>query len=125
MTLASCAGVPIEHGRTGVPAAYEFDGVLRARMTGRASPGAVRAAARDALASRGYAIIEDYANEGFSRVCGGESRVGAWDRVWARTVTVEARPAGSETAVSVRVQPLGDEAESRAVFVETLTRLGV
>jgi hypothetical protein len=40
-------------------------------------------------------------------------------------VTVEARPAGAETAVLVRVQPLGEEAESRAIFARVLARLGL
>lgn len=56
---------------------------------------------------------------------GEESRVGAWDRFWARTVTIHTSPSGDGTRVSVKVGPVGNEDESRAVLVGLLDRLSL
>ncbi|MFN7021549.1 MAG: hypothetical protein ACK4WH_09515 [Phycisphaerales bacterium] len=102
---------------------------LKARLEPVYSVLTVRAAAEQALRSRGYTITESSASSDRARVVGraagsGPGLVTIVGTVGVEQVVVEAAAISNATELRVRFEPWGDEAQSRTVMDAVLTRLG-
>jgi hypothetical protein len=117
--MTGCKATPgYQGGHRAILATYRFR-TLTADLPATVRVPAVVAAARQALADRGYAVrparTED---EGTLEATAPEAS--DFERV-----VVSARLTSGGTRVQVTVEPLGDQAESRAILDGILGRLGL
>jgi hypothetical protein len=101
-----------------VLASYQFR-TLKSRLGPEVQVLTVRAAAEQALRARGYVITNVTGAGDRSRVEAQAAGQGTLDKL-----VVETWAGDRFTGVSVTIEPLGDEAESRAVLDAMLNRLG-
>jgi hypothetical protein len=101
-----------------VLAAYQF-GTLDSKLGPEIQVLTVRAAAEQALRSRGYVVEKVSGGGDRTRIQARAAGQGGWDKV-----VVESWIGDRFTGVSVKVEPWGDEAESRAILDAVLNRLG-
>lgn len=137
VALCGCASDPqpvgrateqSERGTRDVLASYTGS-TLKARLEPVYAVLTVRAAAEQALRSRGYTITESSASADRARVVGraagsGRGLVTILGTVGVEQVVVEVVVASNATELRVRFEPWGDEARSRTVMDAVLTRLG-
>jgi hypothetical protein len=118
---AGCQPSVSSHGqRRDVLAAYQFR-TLEARLGPEVQVLTVKAAAEQALRSRGYVISDASGGNDRCRVVARLSGDGDWDRLVVESWVADRPPA---TMVSVTCEPWGDEALSRTVLDGVLNRLG-
>lgn len=119
LVCAGCQPTVAGQGRErDVQAAYSMR-TLEARLAPSTQVLTVRAAAEQALRSRGYTVTESSGSADSARVVAKSSGLGDWDRV-----VVESWAREGSTAVFVTCEPFGDEATSRTVLDSVLRRLG-
>ena len=118
LVCGGCRASVQRQGESQVLASY-LGRTLTAELPERVRPPAVVGAAQDALAARGYSIAD-------SEATGESGRVWAVppDAGWLEGALVTADLSKRGTRVKVRLEPLGDEAKSRAVLDAVLVRLG-
>lgn len=119
-----CAGIPQPQGRTGVQASYDLDGTLRANLPARIGVFSALAAGGATLSTRGYMIVRNQGTADQGEVSGCEA-VEGFGRFFAPEATVRAEVAGPYTAITVKIDPWGNEAESRAILADMLATLGL
>lgn len=106
--------------RRDVMAAYQFR-TLEARLGPEVQVLTVKAAAEQALRSRGYVIAAASGGNDRCRVVARSSGDGDWDQLVIESWVADRPPA---TVVTVTCEPWGNEALSRAVLDGVLNRLG-
>jgi hypothetical protein len=118
VVFGGCRASVREQGETGITASY-WGRTLTAELPDRVRPPAVVSAASTALEARGYSVAESSATAESGRVWAVPPDAGYFD---GALVTADLSKRG--TRVKVRMEPLGDEAKSRAVLDAVLVRLG-
>ena len=82
------------------------------------------AAGEAVLRSGGYVVTRRRETGSSGEIAGKSHEQGLTRYVPGRGVTISARASGAETAIVIRVGPLGDEQESRALLDRLLATLG-
>lgn len=116
---AGCETTVESQGRSRTSAAYSV-GALSADLPSTVRVPAAIAAAESALRDRGYTIGARRATEDSGFVEAKLPRAG-----WLEKTKIQAGVSGGGTRVSVKVEPWGDEAQSRAILDDVLKRLGM
>lgn len=117
--IAACRPSVSSHGqKRDVLASYQFR-TLEAKLGPEVPVLTARAAAEQALRSRGYVVTNTSGGADRSRIEARAAGRGDLDKL-----VVESWAGDRFTGVSVTVEPFGDEAESRAVLDAILNRLG-
>lgn len=117
--LPGCKASVEQQGHTGTLAKYS-GGVLSADLASTVRVQAVIAAAESAMRDRGYTIGARRASEDSGFVEAKLPRPGLFERT-----QVSSKVTAGGTRVSVKVEPWGDEAASRAILDDVLKRLGL
>lgn len=116
--IGGCRSKPAWQGRGDVLAIYRFT-TLTAEFPDVVPVPGVVAAAETALRDRGYSITESKSTRDSGVVVAKGPKAGLLEKV-----TISPRLSDLGTRVSVRIDPLGGEAESRAILDDLLARLG-
>lgn len=119
LVASGCSSSHAYQGRGGEVLATYAGRTLTAELPPTVRVAAVVAAARQTMLGRGYAVRSSSATDENGRVVA--ERAGAG---FAERVVVGAKVVRGGTRVSVTVEPLGDEAESRTILDAVLARLG-
>lgn len=114
-----CRATPGNQGRERAITATYYLGTLVADLPESVRVPAVIAAARAALAGRGYSAVPETTHRS-GRVVGAAPVSGILDKV-----TVSAREIPGATRVEVKIDPFGDQTESRAILDAVLVLLGM
>lgn len=118
IAFAACSPQLSSHGREHITAAYSL-GTLTCDLPDSVRVPAIMAAAEGALRGRGYSISAKASTDDRGRIY---ARAPRESRI--EGVSIEARVTGAGHQVSVHVDPLGDDARSRALLDDILARLG-
>lgn len=118
MALIGCKAKPAWQGRGDVLALYEYR-TLKAEFPDQIGVPAVVASAETALRSRGYAITRSDWTRDKGVVHGKKPNPN-----WLEKVVVIVHLSRLGTRVEVRMDPWGNEAQSRAILDDMLVRLG-
>lgn len=119
LLLTACQPTITSQGqKRDVLAAYQFR-TLEAKLGPEVQILTAKAAAEQAVRSRGYVVMSSEGSNDKARVVAKNSGSGDWDKL-----VIEAWVADRATLVSVTCEPWGDEAVSRAVLDAMLNRLG-
>lgn len=116
--LGACSSDPVAVGdRSGTTAVYHMR-TLEASLT-TTPVKAAAAAAHAALIARGYTIESSSSSPDRARIV-----AVPYDASILEKVVVSASGSGSGSTIRVRVEPLGDQAQSHAILDAILVRLG-
>lgn len=118
LMLGGCRASVQAQGESRVAASY-WGRTLTAELPDRVRPPAVVSAATSALQSRGYSVADAEATAEHGRVWAVPPDAG-----WFEGALVTTDLSKKGTRVKVRMEPMGDEAKSRAVLDAVLVRLG-
>jgi len=116
--LGGCRAKPAWQGRGDVLAVYQFS-TLTAEFPERVAVPAVIASADAALRGRGYSVTRLDVTKDEGSVVAKAPDPGVLEKV-----VVQARLSRLGTRVSLRMDPLGGEAQARAILDDMLVRLG-
>ena len=121
--LTGCAPSLGWHGRSGTFATYNGR-ELSARLPARLDVMTIAAAGEAALIGRGYVITRREGTQGKSTVVG-KAPAADWRRHIERAVVFQASQRKRGVRVEIHINPLPNEAESRAVLETALAQLGM
>jgi hypothetical protein len=117
--LAGCKAQAVSQGsERHVTASYRFR-TLTADLPPDIRVPAATAAAQAALRSRSYAVKESTVTADAGRIEATPVDAGLLDKI-----IVSVKETGSNARIHVRVEPMGDQAKSRAILDSILTQLG-
>lgn len=114
-----CEGTTGSHGTHRDVSATYFFGDLTCDLPDKLRVPAIASAADAVLRDRGYAVSESRTGADFAEVKGKLQGDG-----WYEGVILKATVSSSGTRVRIHIDPVGDEAASRAILDAVLVRLG-